>query len=101
MAQVIVDSSVMREKAKTIENAATAIQRLYTEMLQEVNATASKMKGSTIETQRKQFAGMQSRFETFAKDINSYGVFLNQAADSYDAAENEGTQKAQEQGKIF
>lgn len=27
--------------------------------------------------------------------------FLTQAAESYEAAEREGTQKAQEQGKIF
>lgn len=101
MAQVVVDSSVMREKAKAIENASTTIQKLYTEMLQEVNTTAGKMKGTTIDTQKKQFASMQSRFEKFSTDIKAYGTFLTQAADSYDAAENEGTQKAQEQGKIF
>ena len=50
MAQVIVDSSVMRDKAKTLENAAVTIQSLYTEMLQEVTTTANKMKGTTIET---------------------------------------------------
>ena len=49
MAQVVVDSQVMRDKAKTLENASSTIQRLYTEMLQEVTATASKMKGTTIE----------------------------------------------------
>lgn len=101
MAQIVVDSVVMRDKAKVIEKAANNIQRLYTEMLQEVNATASKMKGVTIETQKKQFASMQSRFETFAKDIKAYGTFLMQAAESYDAAELEGKGKAQEQGKFF
>lgn len=101
MAQVVVDSAVMRDKAKTIETASSTIQKLYTEMLQEVNTTAGKMKGTTIETQKKQFASMQSRFETFAKDVKAYGTFLTQAAESYDAAEREGTTKAQEQGKIF
>ena len=101
MAQVVVDSAVMRDKAKTIETASSMIQKLYTEMLQEVNTTAGKMKGTTIETQKKQFASMQSRFETFAKDIKAYGTFLTQAAESYDAAERDGTAKAQEQGKIF
>lgn len=33
MAQVVVDSSVMRDKAKTLENAAVNIQSLYAEML--------------------------------------------------------------------
>lgn len=101
MAQVVVDSQVMRDKAKTLETEANNIQRLYNEMLQEVNTTAGKMKGTTIETQKKQFAGMQSTFETIVKDMKSYSTFLTQAAEAYEAAEKEGTQKAQEQGKVF
>lgn len=101
MAQVVVDSSVMRDKAKTLENAAVNIQSLYAEMLQEVTTTANKMKGTTIDTQKKQFASMQSSFDTNVKDIKAYSTFLTQAAESYEAAEREGTQKAQEQGKIF
>lgn len=101
MAQVVVDSSVMRDKAKTLENAAVNIQSLYAEMLQEVTTTANKMKGATIDTQKKQFASMQSSFDTIVKDIKTYSTFLTQAAESYEAAEREGTQKAQEQGKVF
>ena len=101
MAQVVVDSSVMRDKAKTLENAAVNIQSLYAEMLQEVTTTANKMKGTTIDTQKKQFASMQSSFDTIVKDIKAYSTFLTQAAESYEAAERKGTQKAQEQGKIF
>lgn len=44
---------------------------------------------------------MQSAFDTIVKDIKAYSNFLTQAAESYEAAESEGTQKAQEQGKIF
>lgn len=101
MAQVVVDSSVMRDKAKTLENAAVTIQSLYAEMLQEVTATANKMKGTTIETEKKQFASMQNTFDTIVKDMKAYSSFLTQAAESYEVAEREGTQKAQEQGKIF
>lgn len=101
MAQVVVDSSVMRDKAKTIENASVTIQTLYAEMLQEVTTTANRMKGTTIETEKKQFAGMQSTFDIFVKDIKEYSTFLTQAAESYEAAEREGVQKAQEQGKVF
>lgn len=101
MAQVVVDSSVMRDKAKTLENAAVTIQFLYAEMLQEVTATANKMKGTTIETEKKQFASMQNTFDTIVKDMKAYSSFLTQAAESYEVAEREGTQKAQEQGKIF
>ncbi len=101
MAQVVVDSSVMRDKAKTLDKASVNIQSLYAEMLQEVTTTANKMKGTTIETEKKQFASMQNTFDTIVKDIKAYGTFLTQAAESYEAAEREGTQKAQEQGKIF
>ncbi len=101
MAQIVVDSAVMREKAKAIENSAIKIQSLYTEMLQNVNTTASKMKGTTIETERKQFAGMQSVFDTFVSDIKQYAAFLNTAAEGYEARETEGTQNAGDQGKVF
>ncbi len=101
MAKVVVNSSVMRDKAKTLENAAVNIQTLYAEMLQEVTTTANKMKGTTIETEKKQFANMQNTFDTIVKDMKAYSSFLAQAAESYEAVEREGTQKAQEQGKIF
>lgn len=78
-----------------------SIQSLYAEMLQEVTTTANKMKGTTIETEKKQFANMQNTFDTIVKDIKAYSTFLTQAAESYEAAEREGTQKAQEQGKVF
>ena len=47
MAQVIVDSQVMRDKAQSIKTAGEKILTLYNEMLQEVNNTASSMKGTT------------------------------------------------------
>lgn len=101
MAQVVVDSGVMRDKAKTLENAAVTIQSLYAEMLQEVTTTANRMKGTTIEIQKKQFASMQSAFETIVTDMKAYSRFLNEAAESYEAAQTKGTQKAEAQGKIF
>ena len=71
MAQVVVDSSVMRDKAKTLENAARTIQSLYAEMLMEVTVTANKMKGKTIETEKKQFANMQNTFDVIVERIDS------------------------------
>ena len=101
MAQVVVDSSVMRDKAKTLENAARTIQSLYAEMLMEVTVTANKMKGKTIETEKKQFANMQNTFDVIVEDIKAYSDFLNQAAESYEETELFGIVKAQEQGKPF
>ena len=101
MAQVVVDSSVMRDKAKTLENAARTIQSLYAEMLMEVTVTANKMKGKTIETEKKQFANMQNIFDVIVEDIKAYSDFLNQASESYEETELFGITKAQEQGKPF
>lgn len=101
MAEIVVDSAVMRDKAKTMQTASSKIQSLYNEMLQEVNATAGKMKGTTIETQQKQFAQMQSAFETISADVKNYAAFLEQAAENYELTENNNTQKAAEQGKVF
>ena len=101
MAQIVVDSQVMIDKASTLETEATNITNLYNEMLQEVNTTAGRMKGTTIETQQKQFAGMQNAFNKIAEDMKSYSQFLKDAAEAYDRAESEGTSKAQEQGKVF
>ena len=101
MAQIMVDSRVMRDKAQTLETAAKSISTIYSDMLQEVTTTANKMKRDTIETQKKQFAGMQPVFETIAKDMQAYADFLKEAADQYDRSENEGKQKAEEVGKVF
>lgn len=73
----------------------------YNEMLQEVQTTAGKMKGTTIETQRQKFEGMEANFETFTTDIEAYANFLNRAADAYDNAETKGTQQAEAQGIRF
>lgn len=101
MAQIVVDSRVMRDKAKTIETAAVTIETLYSEMLLEVVSTANRMRGTTIETAKEKFAGMQSAFDTIVADLKTYSTFLNEAAGAYEASERMGTQEAQEQGKIF
>lgn len=100
MAQVVVNSQVMREKAKRIETNATQIKTLYDEMLREVEMMASKMSGTTIETARKQFAGMHQAFETISLDIKAYSDFLNSAAEAYDQVDTIVMQKAEEQGKM-
>jgi len=76
MAQVVVDSAVMRDKARSLENAAVTIDSLYAEMLREVTTTSNKMRGTTVETSKKQFASMQPTFDTIVKDMKAYGAFL-------------------------
>ena len=101
MAQVVVDSTVMLEKAKTLENAAVTIQSIYAEMLQEVTTTTNRMSGEVVTTHKQKFASMESTFETIVADMKAYSAFLTEAANDFNAAHQAGLQKAQEQGKIF
>ena len=101
MAQVVVDSQVIRDKAEVIKQAAKNMLDKYNEMLQEVQTTAGILKGTTIDSQRHKFDGMIAYFETFTTDIEAYANFLNRAADAYDNAETKGTQQAEAQGIRF
>ena len=82
MAQTVVNSMVMRDKAQAINDAAAKITTLYEEMLNEVTTTASKMKGETIEAEKKQFEGMRQGFEKMSQDLKKYGQFLINAAEA-------------------
>ena len=101
MPQVVVDSGVMRDKAKTILTAATKINSLYAEMDTEITTVGGRMKGTTIDTAVRQFKSMKPKFDSIYADLNKYNEFLSTAAENYDRVENDGTQMAQSQGKIF
>ena len=101
MAQIVVDSSVMRDKAKTIKDNAETIKTSYTDMLTELRNVTSRMKSGTLDTMRERFAGMQSAFETFATDMTAYHDFLIDAAENYEKGEQEGKAKAEDLGKGF
>ena len=60
MAQVVVDSNVMRDKARTIKDNAETIKTSYNEMLSELRNVTSRMKSGTLYTMRDRFAGMQT-----------------------------------------
>jgi len=94
MAQVVVDSTVMRDKAKAIQTEAKKIKELYADMLQDVTTTANKMKGETIETEKNAFKKMEAVFDSLQKDIEAYSTFLTNAAEHYEKIENESTNRA-------
>lgn len=101
MAQIVVDSNVMRDKAKTIKDNAETIKTSYTDMLTELRNVTSRMKSGTLDTMRDKFAGMQSAFDTFVTDMNAYRDFLIDAAENYEKVEQEGKAKAEDLGKGF
>lgn len=99
MAQIVVDTGVMLDKANTLETAATSIEKLYGEMLQEVNGTAGKMRGKAIDAQREQFKKMEPTFKTIAMDMKSYSKFLTNAAEYYAKIDKDG--KTMAEGDVF
>lgn len=101
MAQIVVDSSVMRDKARTIKDNAETIKTSYTDMLTELRNVTSRMKSGTLDTMRDKFAGMQSTFDTFVTDMNAYRDFLIDAAENYEKVEQEGKAKAEDLGRVF
>lgn len=103
MAQAIINSNVIRDKSKTLNDAAMRIVALYDEMLAEVNSTASRMQGTTITSQQQQFASMQPTFEAFGEDMQSYSAYLETVAENFEAVETSDTNRADELnlGKIF
>lgn len=48
MAQIVVDSNVMRDKARTIKDNAETIKTSYTDMLTELRNVTSRMKSGTF-----------------------------------------------------
>lgn len=101
MAQVVVNTAVMRDKANTIGNAADTIQSLFDQMLNEVTTTANSMEGNTIEAQKESFKSMKPTFERIVEDMKNYKAFLENAAEYYGKVEEKGTTEAEEQGKVF
>jgi len=90
-----VNSRVLREKAETIKSVSTTVTRLYREMLQDVTSTANRMRGTAVETQKKEFEQMQTKFKIFNEDLSKYSTFLTNAAADYERVENQGTQNAE------
>jgi len=94
MAAIVVNSRVLREKSETIKSVSTTVSRLYKEMLQDVTSTANRMRGTAVETQKKEFEQMQTKFKIFNEDLSKYSTFLTNAAGEYERIEKQGTDNA-------
>jgi len=90
-----VNSQVMRSKAADIRKVSTDITQLYAQMLQIVTSTANRMKGTAIETQKREFEQMKGAFKIFNDDLAQYSKFLESAAVEYERVENTGIQNAE------
>ncbi len=97
MATIKVNSTVMREKAGSFKTVAGAIRTFTSEMTAEVESLKAAWEGEAAETLVNKFRGLADNFEDIYETIISYATFLEQAAESYDNAENSNAQGAQGQ----
>lgn len=88
MASIKVNSTVMRDKANTFKTVAKSVKGYTDDMLNEVDGLRAYWEGDAAEATVKQFKNLATQFEEICKSIESYGIFLEEAAERYDAAES-------------
>lgn len=97
MASIKVNSTVMRDKANTLQGIAKSIKGFTDEMTNEMNRLRSAWEGEVAETTVKKFQGLSNDFEERFNTINKYAEFLNKAAEEWDRVNAQNLQAAQGQ----
>ena len=87
MAQIKVNSAVMREKAGNLRSASNTIQSFTADMLNEMEGLRAYWEGEAGENLVNRFKGLSDNFEEIYSTVTKYAEFLEQAADTYDATE--------------
>ena len=87
MAQIKVNSSVMREKASNLRSASNTIQGFTADMLTEMDGLRAYWEGEAAENLVTRFKQLSDNFEEIYQTVIKYAEFLEQAADTYDATE--------------
>lgn len=87
MAEIKVNSSVMRNKADSFKTVSGLVKTFTGDMLTEIDNLRQVWEGEAAEALVNKFKGLQKNFEEICKTIEQYGDFLNQAADTYDKVE--------------
>ncbi len=88
MAEIIVKSGAIREKAETFRSIAESIKNYTEEMKQIVDNLKSIWEGEASEETRAAFlTKFQETFEEKYQTIIGYAKFLDEAADAYDRTE--------------
>ena len=95
MATIKVNSTVMREKARSFRTVANSVKAYTDEMTNEVESLKSTWEGESAETLVNKFKGLADDFEGIYETIISYADFLERAAEAYDTTETANVQGAQ------
>lgn len=97
MAEIKVNSSVMKEKASNFKNLAKSVEQFTNDMMSEIDSLKQAWEGEAAEALVNKFKGLRKNFEDICKTINQYGDFLTQAAENYDKVEESIKQGAEGQ----
>lgn len=97
MAEIKVNSSVMKEKASNFKDVAKSVEQFTNDMMSEIDSLKQAWEGEAAEALVNKFKGLRKNFEDICKTINQYGDFLTQAAENYDKVEESIKQGAEGQ----
>lgn len=97
MASIKINSTVMKEKAKTLQSIADSIRTITEEMTNEINRLKNAWEGEVAETTARKFLDLKDDFEERFETINSYAEFLENAAEAWERVNTENLQEAQSQ----
>lgn len=97
MAEIKVNSSVMKEKASNFKNVAKSVEQFTNDMMSEIDSLKQAWEGEAAEALVNKFKGLRKNFEDICKTIEQYGDFLTQAAENYDKVEESIKQGAEGQ----
>ena len=97
MAEIKVNSSVMKEKASNFKNVAKSVEQFTNDMMSEIDSLKQAWEGEAAEALVNKFKGLRKNFEDICKTINQYGDFLTQDAENYDKVEESIKQGAEGQ----
>ena len=97
MADIKVNSQVMRDKASSFKTVSGSVKIFTGEMLNEIDSLKQAWEGEAAEALVNKFKGLQKNFEEICKTIEQYAEFLNQAAENYHKVEESIKQGAEGQ----
>lgn len=87
MAEIKVNSQVLRDAASQIKSGGQNFQELMGEMTQGLESLGSLWEGDAFNSFMQQLNSLRPSLESYAKVINDYGVFLDTAAEQYEQTE--------------
>lgn len=91
-----VNSTELRNAANSMRTSVNNMQSILDDSTQVINSTASSWESAAAENLRGRYTSLAGKFSDFYDAINKYALFLDNTATSYEAADKQIQQKAEE-----